>query len=134
MLDSPEYEFRHDCGVTQAGFSVKFEDQSKIISAFCRHFAIFAAVAEIEQMLQGLETLEFGSLLRRYPHLFRQIFKPDIQPITADFIQDFFEVKYSPVGSNKRHVEENIIMHWITYLHDIECTLLNMCYVVILLV
>ena len=50
MLDSPEYEFRHDCGVTQAGFSVKFEDQPKIISAFCWHFAIFAAVAEIEQL------------------------------------------------------------------------------------
>ena len=45
MLDSPEYEFRHDCGVTQAGFSIKFEDQSKIISSFCWHFSIFAAVA-----------------------------------------------------------------------------------------
>ena len=81
----------------------------------------------MDDPLQGLETLEFGNLIRRYPHLFRQIFKPNIQLITADFIQDFFEVKNLPVGSNKRQVEENIIMHWITCLHDIECMLLNMC-------
>lgn len=108
--------------ITQAGFSIKLDDKYAIVSALCRHFSVFAAVAEMEQLSRGLETLEFGNLLRIYPDLFRNIFKPDltVQPITADFIQDFFEVKYSPIGSNRCQVEENIIMHWINYLHDIE--------------
>ena len=122
MLESPEYAFRYDCGVTQSGFSIKFIDKSSIVSALCRHFSVFAAVAEMEQLSQGLETLEFGNLLHTHPNLFRKIFKPDltIQPITADFIQDFFKVEFSPVGSNRRQVEESIIMHWINYLHDLE--------------
>jgi len=52
----------------------------------------------------------------------RTVFKKDKQPITADFIQDFFEVKFSPVGSNRRRIKEDIIMNWINYLHDIEGT------------
>ena len=39
MLESPEYSFRYDCGVTQAGFSIKFEDKLRIVSALCQHFA-----------------------------------------------------------------------------------------------
>jgi len=120
MLESPENSFWHDCGVTQAGFSIKFEDKLRIVSALCRHFTIFAAVAEIEQLLRGLKTLDFANLMYSYPSVMRTVFEKDKQPITADFIQDFFEVKFSPVGSNRRRVEEDIIMNWINYLHDIE--------------
>jgi len=75
----------------------------------------FAAVAEIEQLSSGLKTLDFANLMYSNPSVMRTVFKKDKQPITADFIQDFFKVKFSPVGSNRRRVEENIIMNWIKF-------------------
>jgi len=122
MLERPEYPFWHDRGVTQAGFSIKFEDKLRIVSVLCRHFTIFAAVAEI-QLPGGLKTLDFANLMYSYPSVMRTVFKKDKQPIiTGDFIQHFFEVKFSPVGSNRCRVEEDIIINWINYLHDIEGT------------
>lgn len=119
MLGSPDFEFRFACGVTQSTYGMKLEDSSTIISALCRHFTVYSAVAELDQFVQGLQTLQFSSLMRKHPMLLRQVFKAPQQEVTADFIQDFFNVQYSPPGSNRRSVEENIIMNWINYVHDI---------------
>lgn len=119
-MDSPEFEFRFTCGVTQPTYGMKLEDKHAIVSSLCRHFTIYATAAELDQFIKGLETLNFHSLMLQYPSIFQKVFMACDQTITADFIQDFYDVLYSPVGSNKRKTEESIIMNWINYLHDIE--------------
>lgn len=132
LLDSPEFEFRFNCGVMQPTYGMKFEERDAIVSALCRHFTVYASIAELDQLLQGLQTLKFASLMQAYPSLLCQVFKSSKQTISADFIQDFFEVQYSPIGSNNRKVEENIIMNWINYLHDSEgmCMARSVLYIV----
>ena len=82
MLDSPEFEFRFACGVTQPTHTMKLEDKSAVISALCRHFTVFSTVAEMEQFRKGLQTLNFDALLLQYPCLMRQVFRAADQPIT----------------------------------------------------
>ena len=42
------------------------------------------------------------------------------EKLTAAYLQDLFEVHYSPHGSNSRSLEENIIMHMYDYLQECE--------------
>ena len=125
MLDSPEFEFRFDAGVTQATYGMKLEDKENVISALCRHFTIYTSIAELDQLLQGLQTLQFRTLMKTHPLLLRQVFQVSQQIISADFIQDFFKVQYSPIGSNNRRIEERIMMNWINFLRDCEGMLIN---------
>ena len=50
----------------------------------------------------------------------RIISSSENKQITADFIQDLFEVEYSLPGSNKRSKEEVIVMNCLSYLKDLE--------------
>ena len=111
-MDNPEYDFRHDSGVSQATHSIKFKDKEAIVQSLCRHYSVYAAAPEVQQLLKGLETLEFLNLMRTYPIQLRQAFISVTQPITADFIHG-----YSIVCSKKN---VHIVMNWIHYLHDIE--------------
>ena len=101
MLDSPEFEIRRqrEC-----------------------HFC-----TELDQLLQGLQTLHFRTLMKTHPLLLRQVFQVSQQIICADFIQDFSKVQYSPIGSNNRRIEERIMMNWINFLRDCEGKDLGNC-------
>ena len=59
-------------------------------------------------------------LMESYPFLFKQLFLHSSTSVTADFIQDLFQVDYSVPGSNNRVKEEAIIMNWVSYLQDLE--------------
>lgn len=90
MLDSHDFEFRFTCGVTQPTYGMKLGDKCTIISALCRHFTVYATVAEIDQMLQGLQTLQFGSLMRKHPLLLREVFKASEQKNYCRFYTGLF--------------------------------------------
>ena len=120
MLDSDEFNFRFSCGVTQPTYHMKLDEKQDVISGLCRHFTIYRSIAKLDQLVEGLQTLSFNCLMKNYPSLLKQIFKAPLQSLSANFIQDLFEVVYSDVGSNDRRREENIIINWITYLRDSE--------------
>ncbi len=120
LLDSDEYGFRFNCGVTQSSYHMKLIEKEEIISALCRHFIIYRSNSELEQLIEGFQTLNFFQLIKEHPSTMRQVFIPPKQCLTADFIQDFYTVLYAEVGSNNRMREECTIMNWITYLRDSE--------------
>ena len=126
MLDSEEFNFRFSCGVTQPTYHMKLDEKEDVISGLCHHFTIYRSIAELDQLVEGLQTLNFNCLMKNYPTLLKQ----PLQLLSANFIQDFFEVVYSDVGSNDRKREENIIINWITYLRDSEgkfCVCSSLC-------
>ena len=120
MIGSKEYDFRFDCGVSQSVLSLTLEDRDKIISALCLHYTVLSSLAELEQLRHGLSVCQFSMIFERHSKLFRPLFLHSDESITASFIQDLYKVEYSPQGSTKRILEEEIIMAWITFLSECE--------------
>ena len=109
-----------ECGITKPAVMMHLADKEKIISAVCLHYAVLSSLAELEQLRRGLHTLRFSVLMESYPFLFKQLFLHSNTSVTADFIQDLFQVDYSVPGSNNRVKEEAIMMNWVSYLQDLE--------------
>lgn len=55
-LDSPEYDFRFSCGVTQALSAITIADKDNVISSLCRHFAIYSTLAESNNFEEDPDT------------------------------------------------------------------------------
>ena len=76
--------------------------------------------AELDNLREGLEVLGVLSLLRDNPHILRQPFVAQLQCISADLLQELFEVQFSPQGANAREKEEQLVLYWINFLHEVE--------------
>ena len=129
-MGSKDYEFRFDCGVSQAVFNLTLKDRNKIISAMCLHYTILCSLAELEQFRRGLSTGQFSNIIESHSELFRPLFLHSDEHITCSFLQDLYEVEYSPIGSTQRAHEEEIIMAWINFLVECEgwtCACQHVC-------
>ena len=118
LVCSSEYDFLLNCGITKAPAVMKLSDKKSVISGICLHYGILESLGELEQFKRGLKTARFSSILEH--SISRHLFIYHHEKITADFIQDLFEVQYSLPGSNKRFTEEAIVMNWLSYLNDLE--------------
>ena len=126
LLDSDEYETRYNIGIGQLSSSLNFCDLDRIVQAFATHFAVICVKAELDQLADGLKTLDIFDLLRSNPNKMRQLFvneNPD--SLTADKMLDMFLSNLSPLGSNRRESEEAVVMKWVNYLQMIEGTQTN---------
>ena len=85
-----------------------------MIEAIYLHFTVLNSLAELEQ----LRVQKFNSLMQSSPSI-RKAFQHSSK-ITADFIQDFYPASFSPAGSNKRVLEEAVMMAWVRYLQGIS--------------
>ena len=120
LMASEEYDFRYTCGVSKPTARILFPEKQQVVSAMCLHYSILVSLAELEQLRRGLAIQKFNSLMESYPQLIRKAFQPPQQEITSEFIEDLFDAVLSPKGSNKRVVEEAIMMMWIHYLQDLQ--------------
>jgi hypothetical protein len=116
VIGSEEYTFRFSCGVNQPSVTLKLNDREKIVSAVCLHSTVLNSLAELEQLLNGLSTLEVSSLIRHYPSKFRSVFEANHERPTASTIQGIYVIDFSPAGSNIRMKEEELAMLWTNFL------------------
>ena len=86
----------------------------------CLHYSVLVSLAELEQLRRGLAVQKFDSLMESFPQLIRKAFQPSQCKITSVYIQDLFVAGLFPVGSNKRPVEQAIMIMWIHYLQYLE--------------
>ena len=122
-MTSTDYEFRYDCGVSKPVCPIKYSEKHKIVEAMCLHYSVLASLAELEQLRRGLSVQKFNSLMESSPQLIQKAFVPPDTKISSDFLEDLYVPIFSPKGSNKRVIEEALIMTWITYLQYLECEL-----------
>ena len=120
LLDSEEYDFRFSCGVTKSTARMEQSDKKKVVDALCLHYTVLVSLAELEQLKRGLAMQKFDSLLESAPKALRKAFEPPEQNVHSEFIQDMFPAIFSTTGSNRRVVEENIMMTWVQYLQHID--------------
>lgn len=116
LMSSDEFDFRNTCGITKPISRIKFSDKQSCVNAMCSHFSILVGQAELEQLRHGLTIQKFESLMHRFPSIPRKVFQPPTFTITSEYIQDLLDPVFSPVGSNKRPIEEALILTWIRYL------------------
>ncbi|KAL0199443.1 hypothetical protein M9458_007983, partial [Cirrhinus mrigala] len=56
----------------------------------------------------------------KHKEAFRPLFCSPHQPLTADALDQLFDIRYSIVGSNKRAEENTTVAFWRDYLLDAE--------------
>ncbi len=60
LLDSNEYDFRYDCGISEPSFRLKLSDRKRIIDAAATHYCILRVKAELDQLVEGLNCSKLG--------------------------------------------------------------------------
>ena len=58
LLDSDKFDFRYDCGVPKPSSLFRMIDRDTILSSIAMHYSIIKSKAELDQLVQGLETLQ----------------------------------------------------------------------------
>ena len=69
-----------------------------MISAVCLHYSILGSLGELEQLKRGLQTAGLSALLEQHGSVMKDLFLHQDKKVTADFIQDLFEVEYPLLG------------------------------------
>ena len=116
LLDSDDYIFRFEIGVTDAAASL--EDCKRIVTSISKYYII---KAELDQLVEGLRVLGVHDVMTLNPHAFRNLLTaPDVQ-IDADYILNLFSTQFSEPGCNRREIEEQAIIYWVNFIQLIEC-------------
>ena len=110
-------DFRFDAGYRKP--FVHILDKGELCWCVALHHVILASMAETNQFVEGLKTANMLNLLRENPELFRKVFQVQ-KALTAEMVDDIFEVEYSPVDSNKFAIEQKIVFNLTQYLEDVE--------------
>ncbi|XP_065325824.1 G2/M phase-specific E3 ubiquitin-protein ligase-like [Pelmatolapia mariae] len=73
-----------------------------------------------QRFCEGLKTLGVLEKMRRHPDGFRPLFCYEPHMLTADQVDDLFNIHLSPEGSNRRAAEEMVVTFWRDHLQDAE--------------
>ena len=123
MIDSDDFDFRYEIGVSQPVNTLKLSDKERlIVDLMAKHFTILIVKAELDQMFKcGLSsTLNILELVRENKGM-RQLFVYDQQPpMSWDDLYNILPAVMSPEGSNRREEEEAVMMKWIKLSQAIE--------------
>ncbi len=85
------------------------------------HFCVYSCKVELDEMRRGLLSLNFIGAMNGNPSL-KALFKfnAEAQTLTAEEVEKLFVPLFSPQGSNKRSKEEQVMMHFLEFLQDLE--------------
>ncbi len=120
-LIDEKFSFRFDCGVFQPTSQLKLRDKEHIIASISMHFCVYSCKVELDEMRRGLLSLNFIGAMNGNPSL-KALFKfnAEAQTLTAEEVEKLFVPLFSPQGSNKRSKEEQVMMHFLEFLQDLE--------------
>lgn len=112
---------RFECGFHKPTSQLELSDRNELLKTIWLHYSFFVPLAEIQQLRNGLrETLQLELLVALYPDEMHSFFVgSSLFNVTATFLCDSFTIRYSEPGSNKRTLEEAIILNWTDYI--MEC-------------
>lgn len=85
-----------------------------------KFYAINRNREALKQFVDGLKCCNVYDYLIKYPMLFKNPMCDNSEKLTAQIIEDIFEIVYSSVGSNSRRLENKAITYFRDYLLDCE--------------
>ena len=121
LLDSDEYDFRLDIGCGVLSSTVDLSDRDTIVQSLANYYVVVKVKAQLDQLVEGLDTLGVFDLVRANPRRGRELFVyATPQAMTADDVINMFTPKLYPQGSNRREDEEAVVMLWVNFIQMIE--------------
>ena len=124
--DSQEF-----CDEASFNFSPRFEagyckpivtrvDGEEMSQCISLHHTILLCRAELDQFLEGLAVNGVLDILRQHPNQSRKVFENAHDPLTAEIVDNLFNIEYSPRGNAKREKEEAICFNFTNFLEEVE--------------
>ena len=100
LLDGDLFDLRCTCGIAVPSRSLKFKDLAEIIRSFCLHFTIYSAKSELDQIKEGMGTLDVLTVMQGNSSQFLSLFLGNNRPnLSADELIGLLKVKeWSPEG------------------------------------
>ncbi|KAI4891458.1 hypothetical protein NFI96_024367 [Prochilodus magdalenae] len=114
---------KHSSMLQTAGcfhFVKKQDDEEKILHDYIQWYFIYRSHFSIQRFKEGLATLNVGNALEQHPSLFRSVMCCTKTNLTADAVEDIFQVELSALGSTKRQDETRVLGYWRDYLLYVE--------------
>ncbi|XP_059201469.1 uncharacterized protein LOC131981267 isoform X1 [Centropristis striata] len=95
-------------------------DRDLLVQDIVMFQVIHRVQGPFQRFREGLKTLGVLEKIQKHPDSFRPLFCFEPSTLTADQVDDLFNIRLSPEGSNKRVAEEVVITYWRDYLQDAE--------------
>lgn len=117
MLDGDLFDLRCTAGITVPSSRFNLEDVPEVIRCVCVHFIIHSVKSELDQLKDGLKTLNLLSTLHDQALKLLPLFiTPKKSVMSTEEIIALFQVKeWSPEGANDRESEEAVVFNWENY-------------------
>ncbi|KAJ7991034.1 hypothetical protein DPEC_G00293050 [Dallia pectoralis] len=96
------------------------EDKDLLVEDIIMFQVVHRVSGAFQRFQDGMKTLGVLDAIRMQPDAFRPLFCHEPTPLTADILEQLFEIRLSAVGSNKRRAEECVVAFWRDYLLDVE--------------
>ncbi|KAI7796526.1 putative G2/M phase-specific E3 ubiquitin-protein ligase-like, partial [Triplophysa rosa] len=98
----------------------RLEDKNLLVDDIIMFQVIHKVRGPFERFRDGLKTLGLLDKIQAHPESFRTLLCWSPTTLTADLVDSLFTIRLSPVGSNKRRIEEIVVPFWRDYLTDSE--------------
>ncbi|XP_061576426.1 G2/M phase-specific E3 ubiquitin-protein ligase-like [Cololabis saira] len=96
------------------------EDRDLLVQDIVMFQVVHRVSGAFERFKEGLKTLGVLDAMRMYPESFRPLLCHQPPPLTANSMDQLFQIRLSVAGSNKRMAEERVVPFWRDYLLDVE--------------
>ncbi|CAB1459441.1 unnamed protein product, partial [Pleuronectes platessa] len=114
---------KHSSMLQTAGcfrFMRTLEDQKKVVEDYIQLYFIYRNHHSIQRFKEGLAMLDFVNALEQHPSLFFSFMCYTETKLTADAVDNIFQVEFSPPGSTRCQEEARVLGYWRDYLLYVE--------------
>ncbi|XP_048036146.1 G2/M phase-specific E3 ubiquitin-protein ligase [Megalobrama amblycephala] len=101
-------------------FISSLEERDCLVQSAAEYFVNGRTNLALRQFEEGFKTFGLLDELKKNPGIFEDLFINGVTPLEAKDLSTLFEVDFSPVGSNKRRLENKTICFRRDWLIDVE--------------
>ena len=117
-----ESNFLIECGISKLMWS--FSEKENLKSLLCKSIVIYRAKAALDQFVEGMQSVDLLSYIKRYPGVLRKVFCNQPPPLSVTDFRNLIKVNLSVPDSNAgnfaREGEEATILWWEEFLDKLD--------------
>ncbi|XP_062304842.1 G2/M phase-specific E3 ubiquitin-protein ligase-like [Osmerus eperlanus] len=114
----PLLDYLTNCGCLRAMKTVN--DKEMLLEDILMFQVINRVRGPFERFCEGMKTLGVLEQLQQHPDAFCPLLCHKTRQLTADILDNLFQIQFSESGSNRRMAENNVTAYWRDYLQDAE--------------
>ncbi|KAK3578656.1 hypothetical protein CHS0354_002959 [Potamilus streckersoni] len=107
-------------GCTNLTLQFTPEKQTTLVKSLTKFVVCERILIPFEQFENGLQTMGLVDEIKKNKQQWREVFVSSTKPLHALQMDSLFAVKWSAEGSNRKRIEERILVYWRDFLQDLE--------------